>query len=170
MKCLKKDCLRGWFQIVTLLQINKAINDTLKANLKGTEFENIEFISQDLSEGYTRPCIKVQIESANSGKYNANMKERTLTTRVYFFAKNKEKPKMENIKMQEIIENAFLDNMKVVDDFYIPIDEVESDISDGVLISSFDLETLEIIPDEILDGQEYEPMEELEIKINNEEV
>ena len=94
------------------------------------------------------------------------MKERTLTAKVYFFAKNKEKPKMENIKMQEIIENAFLEDLKVTDTFYIPIDTVESDISDGVLISSFELGTLELLP---TDDETYDFMEVLEIDLESEE-
>lgn len=152
--------------MVTIIQINKAIIDTLRGNLVGTEFEGIDFINQDLSEGYTRPCLKVDIESTTSGKFNAHMKERTLTVRVYFFAKNKEKPKLENIKMQEIVENAFLEDLKVTDTFYIPMDEVESDISDGVLISSFDLGTLEILPS---DDELYEYMQELYLNLESEE-
>lgn len=92
------------------------------------------------------------------------MKERTLTARVYFFAENKEKPKIENIKIQEIIENAFLGDLKVTDTFYIPIDTVESDVSDGVLISSFELGTLELLP---TDDEAYEYMEVLEIDLEN---
>lgn len=94
------------------------------------------------------------------------MKERTLITRVYFFAKNSQKPKIENIKMQEIIENAFLEDLKVTDTFYIPIDTVESDISDGVLICSFELGTLELLP---TDDKTYDFMEVLEIDLESEE-
>ena len=84
-----------------------------------------------------------------------------MSDRWYFYAKNKDKPKIENLKMREIIENVFLEDLKISDTFYIPIDNVESDIADGVLICSIDLETLEIIPD----NEEYEPMEELDIEI-----
>ena len=98
------------------------------------------------------------------------MKERALTCRVYFFATNLKKYKIENTKVQDLIENEFLTPIKVTDTFYIDVDEVESTISDTVLICSFDIETLEDIPEIILDdGIEYEMMENLNLNIESEE-
>ena len=98
------------------------------------------------------------------------MKERTLTVRVYFFATDLKKYKIENTKVQDLIENEFLTPIKVTDTFYIDVDEVESTISDTVLICSFDIETLEDIPEIIIDdGVEYEMMENLNLELESEE-
>ncbi|WP_321833631.1 phage tail terminator family protein [Clostridium butyricum] len=147
--------------MITLQEINKGINEAIEAALNETEFSNVTIRAEDLKEDIVRPSIKVILDDGTSGKFNSCCKERTLTVRVYFYAKNKDKPKIENLKMREIIENVFLEDLKISDTFYIPIDNVESDIADGVLICSIDLETLEIIPD----NEEYEPMEELDIEI-----
>ncbi|NFO89161.1 hypothetical protein FDC58_17725 [Clostridium botulinum] len=147
--------------MITLVEINKGINEAIEAALNETEFCNVTIRAEDLKEDIVRPSIKVMMDDGTSGKHNSCCKERTLTIRVYFYAKNKDKPKIENMKMREIIENAFLEDLKVSDTFYIPIDNVESVVSDGVLICTIDLETLEIIPE----SEKYEPMDQLDIEI-----
>ncbi|HBJ1646511.1 TPA: hypothetical protein LA462_000981 [Clostridium botulinum] len=147
--------------MITLLEINKGINEAIESALNETEFCNVTIRAEDLKEDIVRPSIKVMMDDGTSGKFNSCCKERTLTIRVYFYAKNKDKPKIENIKMREIIENAFLEDLKVSDTFYIPIDNVESVVTDGVLICTIDLETLEIIPE----SEKYEPMDQLDIEI-----
>ena len=98
------------------------------------------------------------------------MKERTLTVRVYFFATDLKKYKIENTKVQDLIENEFLTPIKVTDTFYIDVDEVEANTSDTVLICSFNIETLEDIPEIIIDdGVEYEMMENLNLDLESEE-
>lgn len=73
------------------------------------------------------------------------------------------------MKVAELIENEFLTPLKVSDSFYIDIDEVEATTSDTVLICSFNIETLEDIPEIILDdGKEYEPMENLYLDLEME--
>lgn len=153
--------------MITLFQINKAINDILTNALSNTEFKEVKLVDEDLKEPIERPSIKVKIGDSTTGRFNDSNKERTLIVRVHFFAKNKEQPKLENLKMREIIENIFtLHPLKITDDFFIDINEVQSNVSDGVLICSFDIETLELIPESILDdGIEYEPMENLDIEM-----
>lgn len=155
--------------MVTLLEINKAIDNKIKHALADSEFNIVPIIASDLSEPITRPSIKVEFDG-NIGKFNMNMKERTLTCRVYFFASDLKKYKIENTRIQDLIENEFLTPIKVTDTFFIDVDEVESVISDTVLICTFDLETLEDIPEIIIDdGIEYEPMENLNLNIESED-
>lgn len=115
--------------------------------------------AQDLSEPIIRPSIKVAIDNCVNGKFNAHNREKALTVRIYYFASDRYKFKIENAKMQEIIENAFLDGLIIEEGFYIPIEQVESDITDTVLICSFDLNIIELLPE-----QTGEPMENIEIK------
>lgn len=149
--------------MVTLLEINKAINNKIKNDLKGTEFSDVPLLAEDISEPIVRPSIKVSIENSINGKFNDNCRERTLTCRVYFFAKDRYKYKIDNSKMQDIIENCFLSGLNVLENFHIPINEVESEVLDTVLVSSFDLYSIETLED----TNEYENMEEMNIgKIN----
>lgn len=152
--------------MISLLEINEAINDKITHALKGTPFELVEIVASDLKEPILRPSIKTVLDDGNTGKMNSRMKERTLTCRVYFFASDLRKYKIENTKVRDLIENEFLTPIKVTDTFYIDVDEVEAEISDTVLICSFNIETLEDIPEIILDdGIEYEPMENLNLEM-----
>ena len=156
--------------MISLLEINKAVNNKIKHALSDSSFKDVPIIASDLSEPIVRPSLKITFDDGNTGKFNSCMKERTLTYRVYFFATNLEKYKIENTKVQDLIENEFLTPIKVTDTFYIDVDEVESTVSDTVLICSFDIETLEDIPDLILDdGVEYEMMENLNLELKEKE-
>lgn len=114
-----------------------------------------------MSEPIIRPSIKVEIEASTNGKFNANCREKTLTCRVYFFAKDRYKYKIDNAKMQDIIETAFLDDLEVKENYYIPVDNVDSEVADTVLICSFDLYSVELLPD----NDTNELMESLDIKL-----
>ena len=156
--------------MITLLEINKAINEKIKHALADSEFSSVPIIASDLSEPIVRPSLKVFLEDGTTGKFNSCMKERALTVRVYFFATDLKKYKIENTKVQDLIENEFLTPIKVTDTFYIDVDEVEANTSDTVLICSFNIETLEDIPEIIIDdGVEYEMMENLNLSIESEE-
>lgn len=154
--------------MISLIEINKAINEKIKHALSGSEFATVPIIASDWSEPITRPSLKIFLEDGTAGKMNSCMKERALTVRVYFFATDLKKYKIENTKVQDLIENEFLTSIKVIDTFYIDVDEVESTVSDKVLICSFNIETLEDIPEIILDGMEYEPMENLNLELETE--
>lgn len=151
--------------MITLLEINKAINEKIKHALNNTEFATVPIIASDLSEPIVRPSFKIIFDDGTTGKFNSCMKERTLTVRVYFFATDLKKYKLENIKMQDLIENEFLTPIKVSDTFYIDVDEVEVTVSDTVLICSFNIETLEDIPD----ITEYENIENLNMNLETKE-
>ena len=155
--------------MITLLELNKAINEKIIHALADSEYSTVPIIASDLSEPIIRPSLKIFLEDGNTGKFNSCMKERTLTVRVYFFATDLKKYKIENTKVQDLIENEFLTPIKVGDKFYIDVDEVEATVSDTVLICSFNIETLENIPELILDdGEEDELRENLNLKIGME--
>lgn len=156
--------------MITLLEINKAVNEKIKHALADSEFSSVPIIASDLSEPIVRPSLKVFLEDGTTGKFNSCMKERTLTVRVYFFATDLKKYKIENTKVQDLIENEFLTPLKVTDTFYIDVDEVEANTTDTVLVCNFNIETLEDIPEIIIDdGIDYEPMENLNLDLESEE-
>jgi hypothetical protein len=157
--------------MVTLIEINKAINDSIKGALALTEYNPNELIvAEDVSEPIIRPSIKVAIENSTNGKFNANCREKNLTCRVYFFAKDRNKYKLDNVKMQELLENTFIEGLKIKEGFHIPIESVESEVTDTVLICSFDLYVVELLPEATTNpiGELIEPMEALELKLEKE--
>lgn len=151
--------------MITLIQINQAINSRIEEALTGSEFSVVGIVPEDLSEPIIRPSIKVAIEDSTNGKFNSVCRERTLTCRVYFFAKDRYKYKLDNLMMRDLLENAFLDDLQVIEGFYIPIDNVTSEVSDTVLICSFDLYAIELLPE----TDANEPMENLNINLRKEE-
>lgn len=154
--------------IITLIQINKAINNVITNALANTEFKDVEVNPSDLKDSIPRPSLRVVFDNTKTGRFNSQLKERNLTVRLYFYAKDKNKYKIDNLKMQDILENAFLEDIKVTDVFYMPItseEGVESDVVDTVLQCSFDVYSLE----EIYDDSALEPMEDLNLKLKIEE-
>ncbi|MBN7575412.1 hypothetical protein C1H57_08335 [Clostridium sp. 2-1] len=154
--------------MVTLNEIRTAINNTIINALKGTKFEGVKPTAIDFTDGIPRPSIRLIFDNSRTGKSNSNLKERTLTVRVYFYAENKDRYRNDNIEMQDILENTFLEDVKVTDTFYMPLvedGEVECEVVDTVLQCSFDLYSLE----EIYDDSNLEPIEELNFNLNLEE-
>lgn len=147
--------------MITFDQINIAINEKIKNAIKDVFEYDVPLVAEDISEPIIRPSIKVIFENSNSAKFNEHCKERNISYGVYFFAKNRQTPKPENIAIREAIENEFINDIQVTDTFFIPVENLEFETSDGVLIVSFDLYTIEILPD----TDTSEIMEEINFKI-----
>lgn len=143
--------------MITLVDIYKAVKHTIENSLVDTDFSNVPIVAEDTEE-IKRPSLKISMDGNKTEKFNNN-KERTLTVRVYFYAKDRYKYRIDNLKMQDILENVFLEDVKVTDTFYMPIleDGIESSVIDGVLECSFDLYSVE----EIEDTTECETLDEL---------
>ena len=147
--------------MIAFNQINIAINEKIKNAIKDVFEYDVPLVAEDISEPIIRPSIKVIFENSNSAKFNEHCKERNVSYGVYFFAKNRQAPKPENIAIREAIENEFINDIQVTDTFFIPVENLEFETSDGVLIVSFDLYTIELLPD--IDTSEI--MEEINFKI-----
>ena len=150
--------------MITLMDLQKAIEKRIKEALKDTEFSMLEPLAEDITENFPRPSIKVRLESAGNGKFNAHCREKTVTVRNYFFAKDRNKYTIDNLEMQELLENAFLDDLEVKEGFFIPIEQVESEVVDTVLQCSFDLYIVELLPDN--EENNAEIMDEININLN----
>ena len=124
--------------MISVIDINTSIVDTLRSALIGTPFEAIRFISQDITEGFERPGLKIDLDNMKLENLNADFKARAVTIRVYFFAKDLKQYKLENLEMQEIIENTFLKGVWINEN-YIPITDIEAEVVDTVLTVEFDI-------------------------------
>lgn len=145
--------------IVTLIDINRAIIENVTLALAETEFSNIKFSSTAIVEGITRPSFYLDFETNKTKKPNCKLKERNLNVKLFYFAKTRDNCKIELLKIEEMLENLFLEEIKITDSFYLPTPEVEFDVNktDGYLTAEFELYSLEEI--EIVDLSE--PAEEL---------
>lgn len=166
-------------KIIKLSQIHAAINTTITNALVGTDFSQVPIYSEDEKRAFQtndngsitallRPSLRITFDNTQAGKFNSQLKERNLTVRIYFFAQDKYKYKKDNLKMQDILENAFLEDVQVTPSFFMPVSNeegVQSQVIDTVLECSFDLYSLE----EIYDDSALEPIEELNFNLNLEE-
>lgn len=124
--------------MISLVELNKIIVSKIREILKGTEFKNVPLISSDISEGFSRPSLKIDFDNVNLENLNANFLGRSLTVRVYFFASDVKKYKLENFKMLDLIECGLIDGM-LTEYGFIDISDINSNIVDTVLEISFDI-------------------------------
>ncbi len=145
--------------MITIFDVNKAVNDTIERAVKGLFSYEIPLIAEELQEPIERPSFKIMIENSINGKLNYFFQQKTMTIYLYFFAKNETRSKMENQKVQNAIEQTLLDGI-FIKEMWFEITEVHADTTDGILCCSFDLELIE----ELEQPQQEEFMEELQTK------
>lgn len=134
--------------IITLKDINTAIVSQIKEGLSNTTYSTVDFASTDIKEIVVRPSFYIEFADNKTGRFNNSNKERTLNTKVYYFPTDKYKYKIELMEVQGYLEDIFLEYLKVTDDFYIDINEIDFDITSGVLICTISLYTIEDISNE----------------------
>jgi hypothetical protein len=150
--------------MLTLININKAINDRINLIKSNTDYSNVKIVAEDVSEPIIRPSLKVELDNSSNGKYNSLIRERLLSYKIYFFAQDSKKYKFDNIKMQEILENGFLEALELSESFFVEVENFESIVVDTVLICSYDINLIEEMPD--TDNSEL--MEDLNLNIMEE--
>ena len=142
----------------SLLSLNRAVCDLYRQALQNAG-TGAPLLAEDVSAPIIRPSGKVELEDGVEARLLASGRERTVTFRLYYFASDKDRPKLENLAVRQAIGEAFLDGI-TVEDTYIGIDEgVSFTVTDGVLVATLDLTLTEPIPE--ADG---EPMETLEYR------
>lgn len=147
--------------MVKLSQILKAVNSKL-----AEAFPDIKIDSKDLSEKFNRPSFRTELDRLKTSAFMTTYKEREFAVRIYFFPAEQGKGRLERLKVIDTIESTFLQTLEIKLSeeeekkftFYIPIEEMNFEETDGVLIASFDSYTFEEIENDITG----ETMEELE--------
>ena len=144
--------------MISLQSLNQAVCDRYRQALDhaGTA---APLLAEDVSGPIIRPSGKVELEDGTDARLLDSGRERTVTFRLYYFASNKDRPKLENLAVRQAIGEAFLDGI-TVEDTYLGIDEgISFTVTDGVLVATLDLTITEPIPE--ADG---EPMDTLEYR------
>ena len=144
--------------MISLQSLNKAVCTLYRQALQNAG-TGAPLLAEDVSAPIIRPSGKVELEDGTEARLLASGRERAVTFRLYYFASDKDRPKLENLAVRQAIGEAFLDAI-TVEDTYIGIDEgVSFTVTDGVLVATLDLTLTEPIPE--ADG---EPMETLEYR------
>lgn len=106
-----------------------------------------ELVAEDVPSPIVRPSAKVQLEDGTQARLLASGQEKTATFRLYYFAADRYRPKMENLAVRQAVGDVFLDGI-TVGDVYLGIDEgVRFAVADGVLTAAIDLSWSEPIPE-----------------------
>ena len=144
--------------MISLLSLNRAVCDLYRQALQNAG-TGAPLLAEDVSAPIIRPSGKVELEDGTDARLLDSGRERTVTFRLYYFAANKDRPKMENLAVRQAVGEAFLDGI-TVEDTYLGIDEgISFTVTDGVMVATLDLTITEPIPE--ADG---EPMETLEYR------
>ena len=142
--------------MISLQAINKAIC-TLYQQALDAAGTGAKLVAEDVRAPVVRPSGRVELEDGSHARLFHSGQERTVTFRLYYFASDGKRPKLENLAVRSAVGDAFLDGA-TVDGTYLGIDEgVSFVVTDGVLVGTLDL----TIDDEVPEA-EGEPMETLE--------
>lgn len=117
--------------MITYKDIKLAVNRLIKGKF------NIEINSNDVEEGFERPSFFVQLEDGERFGYETQV-HKSLTIRIYYFPKDRNKNSIELLDVQEQLENLFDLKLKVKERFF-NIDSVQTNAPDGVLDFSFEI-------------------------------
>lgn len=139
---------------MTLLELNKGVGALAEqaAALAGT---GAVLVAEDLSRPILRPSVKVELEDSTAVRATQSRAEQTVRFRIYYFARDKDRPKLENLAMRQALGEVFRDGVPA-GGHVLPIDEgLSFSVVDGVLTAALELEVNLELP------ETGEPMETL---------
>lgn len=144
--------------MISLLSINRAVCELYRKALTAAGVD-APLKAEDVSSPIIRPSGKVELEDGTDARLLASGRERTVTFRLYYFASDRDHPKLENLAVRQALGEVFLEGI-TVEDTYLGIDEgLSFAVTDGVLVATLDLTITEPVPEE-----EAELMETLEYR------
>ncbi|MFW5671837.1 MAG: phage tail terminator family protein [Acetivibrio ethanolgignens] len=98
---------------MTLEELYKAINAKMQKIREYAGFEGVSVENEDNDDKIKRPSIRVLIEDYTSERVNFCGIIHTASPGIYYFSKNEDFSNEENIKMQEILEELFIDGVEI---------------------------------------------------------
>lgn len=127
--------------MITTADLITAISKKLKTNYPGTRVW-----STDKDKDFGKKCFFIKYTSSKGGK--PEFIHEWGEVRVYYFPSDEDINQIELLKMQEQLSQLFLFRIFVTDTFAVPIDEVQFEIDDDVLVMSFGYEMYQTIDTE----------------------
>lgn len=112
--------------------IKKAINSIIRMNFTA------KVNSKDIKEGFERPSFFVKLDDIKQQAYDEQI-YRSITIRIFYFPSDRDSNSIELIEVQQKLEEVFDLKLRIQDRF-LDIDEIESNIVDGILEFYFSIE------------------------------
>lgn len=122
----------------------------------GENFPEVRIWSTDKDKDFGKKCFFIKYSASRDGK--PEFVHDYGQIRLYYFPSDKNVNRMELLDMQERLSELFLFRIFVNDDFAVPINELEFEIDDDVLVMSFDFDMYQMPEEDITPA-----MEELEV-------
>lgn len=122
----------------------------------GENFPEVRIWSTDKDKDFGEKCFFIKYTASRDGK--PEFVHDYGQIRLYYFPSDKNVNRMELLDMQERLSELFLFRIFVNDDFAVPINELEFEIDDDVLVMSFDFDMYQMPEEDMTTA-----MEELEI-------
>ena len=122
--------------MVKYTEIHKAIVDKLRG-----KFSTIKITSEDVTEGIVRPSFFVSFDEIKSSDFMNTSLDRNMTVRIYYFSTKIDKNKFELLKIQDDLNDLFLeDNIIEIDKYTsVEVHDLDFDVIDKVLHIYFDI-------------------------------
>ena len=99
---------------------------------------DLDVYGDDVKEGFTRPCFFVRTENHVHSSTNYHV-DKTISINIYYYPNDRYNNQIETMDIQRRLESVF-DLKLIVNDRHFNIIEIESDVVDGILAFSFDIE------------------------------
>lgn len=132
--------------MISLKNLNRAICVCYQQALDAAG-TGAKLVAEDLSRPILRPSGKVELDDSTDTHLLYPARERQVTFRLYYFAADKDNPKLENLVVRDAIGDAFLDGL-TVDDTWVGIDDgIRFSVADGVLTAAVTVTLAEEIPE-----------------------
>ena len=132
--------------MISLKDLNAAVC-TLYQQALDTAGTGARLVAEDLSCPIIRPSGKVVLDDSTDARLLHPARERQVTFRLYYFAAEKDRPKLENLLVRDAIGCTFLDGL-TVGDTWIGIDDgVQFSVADGVLVAAITVTLAEELPE-----------------------
>lgn len=141
--------------MVKFSEIHTCIVDKLESKFTNIPVKNIN------SDKIVRPSFSVDFDGIKPSDFMNKSLERDITVRIYYFSTDKDKNKIEYLDMQDDLNTLFLEDniLEINENVKIQIEELEFDVVDKVLETSFDI----FISEDYERTDNTELMEELDI-------
>lgn len=137
---------------MTLKELNRAVCERVKKAVQAASIQ-AELIAEDVSAPIVRPSVKVELEDGTDAALSHRMSEQSVAFRIYFFARDPYRPKLDNLAMREALSDAFRAGVETAEGM-VPADEgLSFAVADGVLTASLSL---------LLEQEEPETEEDME--------
>ena len=85
--------------MISLQAVNRAICARYQTALDAAG-TGAKLVAEDVSKPIIRPRGKVELEDGSDTRLLASGRERTVTFRLYYFAKDRDRPKLENLAVR----------------------------------------------------------------------